>query len=76
MTQINGSVEQMSGLTHATAANAEESASAAEEMASQAKLVQDLVREFRLSGARSPSPGEGLRFGREPVRPRAPAMAT
>jgi methyl-accepting chemotaxis protein len=46
--QINLAVEQMNGLTQASAANSEESASAAEELSSQAAVMLSLVRQFQL----------------------------
>jgi methyl-accepting chemotaxis protein len=46
--QINIAVEQMNSLTQASAANSEESASAAEELSSQAGVMLGLVRQFQL----------------------------
>ena len=46
--QINLAVEQMNGLTQASAANSEESAAAAEELSSQAAVMLSLVQQFQL----------------------------
>ena len=41
----------MNALTQDTAANSEESAAAAEELSTQAELMEELVDRFRLEGA-------------------------
>jgi methyl-accepting chemotaxis protein len=58
ITQINASVEELSEVTQRSAANAEESASAATELDSQANALQELVGSFRLeqSGTRATGP--------------------
>lgn len=50
VSQIGVAVGQVNGITQAVAANAEESASAAEELSSQAMVMQGLVGTFELSG--------------------------
>lgn len=49
--QITTSVEQVNGVTQTAAANSEESASASEELSSQAMVMKSLVGEFRLADA-------------------------
>ena len=49
--QITLAVEQVNGVTQTAAANSEESASASEELASQAYMMKSLVGEFALTGA-------------------------
>ncbi|GLC24277.1 HAMP domain-containing methyl-accepting chemotaxis protein [Roseisolibacter agri] len=46
--QITDALGEMNGVTQHTAANAEESAAAAEELSAQAKTLQDVVAGFRL----------------------------
>jgi methyl-accepting chemotaxis protein len=48
ISQITTSVEQVNGVTQTAAANSEESASASEELSSQALVMKSLVREFQL----------------------------
>lgn len=48
--QIATAVEEMNGVTQAVAANSEESASASEELSSQAQVMSELVASFQLSG--------------------------
>lgn len=50
MQQISTAVEQLNGVTQQVAANAEESASASEELAGQAMMLTDLVGTFQLEG--------------------------
>jgi hypothetical protein len=50
-------VEQMNGTTQQVAANAGESASAAEELASQAAAMSGVVGPFQLGGAATPAAG-------------------
>ena len=86
VTQINVSVEQMNGVTQQVAANAEESASAAAELESQARMLRDAVGTFQLDrakrsrgGARSaPSTqrGRATRVERRPARIAEPAFAS
>jgi hypothetical protein len=64
----------MNQLTQSTAANAEESASAAEELSSQAESMKDLVGGFKLSGMtsstyRGASDRSDARFGDETGTP-------
>ena len=47
--QVNTAVAQMDKVTQQNAANAEESASASEELSAQAEAMQDMVQEFTLS---------------------------
>ena len=49
ISQISASVEQVNAVTQAAAANSEESASAAEELSSQALVMKSLVGEFELA---------------------------
>ena len=49
--EIGKAVEQMNTVTQAVAANAEESASASEELAGQASTMTALIAEFELTGA-------------------------
>jgi methyl-accepting chemotaxis protein len=65
VTEINGGIEQLSSVTQEAAASAEESASTAEELSSQAALLEQMVRSFRLSGNAS-GPVAG---GSRPVAP-------
>ena len=55
--QIAAAVEQMNGVTQRTAADSEESASAATEMAGQAAQMQELVGSFRLGAGAGDGPG-------------------
>jgi methyl-accepting chemotaxis protein len=48
--QVTLAVEQVNGVTQTAAANSEESASASEELASQAYMMKSLVGEFALTG--------------------------
>jgi len=56
ITQINEGVNQVSAVTQANTATAEESASASEEMSSQAELLNELVGQFSLKGAKTVKP--------------------
>jgi hypothetical protein len=47
--QVSVAVEQVNGVTQAAAANSEESASAAEELSSQALVMKSLVGEFEIA---------------------------
>ncbi|HYD52420.1 MAG TPA: methyl-accepting chemotaxis protein, partial [Gemmatimonadaceae bacterium] len=51
--RITAEVEQMNGVTQQVAANAEESAAAAEELNSQSLSLREMVGGFTLSAARS-----------------------
>ena len=66
--RIEEAMERMRGTTHGVAASAEESASAAEELAGQSTMLASMVGEFELSSgdrARSHAPG-GQRDGLPP----------
>ena len=64
--QVNSAVALVNGVTQQVAANAEESAAAAEELTGQAGHLQTLVASFRLTAGR----GTGAAAG-GPARPRA-----
>jgi methyl-accepting chemotaxis protein len=66
VTQINAAVVQMNGVTQQVAANAEESASAAAELESQARMLRESVSQFRIAARPA---------AREPRAPRAPRAA-
>ncbi len=51
--QINKAIEQMNQVTQAVAANAEESASAAEELSGQSTEMMSMVESFRLSAGKN-----------------------
>jgi hypothetical protein len=60
ITQINTAVGQMDKVTQSNAANAEESAAAAQELTAQAELVQQAVGELiRLAGSAGTAPAMG-----------------
>jgi methyl-accepting chemotaxis protein len=64
--QISGGIEQMNQITQHNAANAEESASAAEELSGQAYEMQSMVANFKLSKVHQSSrtrmaPGTGVK---------------
>lgn len=75
--EVNAAVDQMNQITQQAAANAEESASAAGELSSQAQQMQDLVRGFRLETSdgtrRSPS-SRPSRVEHQPEAPMARAF--
>jgi methyl-accepting chemotaxis protein len=78
--QITQAVDHVNGVTQQAAANAEESASAAEELAAQASVMRSLVEQFTLAGApRRPSamrPPAARALVRPPARPAArPSVA-
>ncbi len=50
VTQVNGAMTHMSGITQATAANSEETASISQELSAQSDELRELVGTFRLSG--------------------------
>jgi len=50
ITQINAGIEQVSRVVQQNSATAEESAAAAEEMSSQATVLQELMRRFKIKG--------------------------
>ena len=52
MRQITDALAEMNGVTQQTAANAEESAAAAEELTAQASALRDVVGGFRLGAER------------------------
>ena len=60
ITQINASVEELSEVTQRSAANAEESASAATELDSQANALQELVGSFQLEHAGGSASGPAV----------------
>jgi methyl-accepting chemotaxis protein len=61
--EVGGAVEEVSNLTQRVAANAEESASASEELNAQATTMQELVQRFKVKA----SDGYSSRAG--PSRP-------
>jgi hypothetical protein len=68
----------MNGVTQATAASAEESASAADELTSQARRVEELVSSFRLSSVKRDARGQVRPAVEKPApqaRPKAKAPA-
>jgi methyl-accepting chemotaxis protein len=73
--QVNGAIEQISSVTQATAANAEESSATAEELSSQAAVMLELARQFTLRAPAVPAatmrtPGPS----RPPRQPAAPQV--
>ena len=58
---LNEAVEQLESLTQATAADAEESAAASEELSQQSVELKALVAKFRLSVDEAPTDGAGSR---------------
>lgn len=76
--QIATAVEEMNGVTQAVAANSEESASASEELSSQAEVMRELVGSFQLSG--NGSRGKAKRRAAAASQPakkiKAPRIAT
>jgi methyl-accepting chemotaxis protein len=70
ITTIEKAVDLMNGVTQQVAANAEESASAAEELASQATTMTALIGEFALSGQEGASRSAHAGSGRQPGRSR------
>jgi len=81
VTQIKQAVDQINIVTQQVAANAEESASAATELESQAQTLRDMVAAFRLTDApagRSAGHGrtDAIGAGRPAVRRPARAAAT
>jgi methyl-accepting chemotaxis protein len=78
--QIDKAMEQMNTVTQQTAAASEEGASTAEELSSQAQSLQQLVREFRLSGHSASAGPERSRAAAKPApragKPVKPAKAT
>ena len=61
ISQLNASVEQVNGVTQAAAANSEQSASAAQELSSQALVMKSLVGEFELAESAPRRNGRKLR---------------
>lgn len=65
--QITVAVEQMNGVTQAAAANSEESASASEELSSQAAVMKGLVDEFELGTTAPARPAPRPQPARRPA---------
>jgi methyl-accepting chemotaxis protein len=67
VTEVNGALAQMRGVTQQVAANAEESAGAAEALSSQAAAMRDVVARFRLGAGpdRAAACSAAIRFGTE-----------
>jgi methyl-accepting chemotaxis protein len=72
--QVNTAVEQMSGVTQQVAANAGESAAAAEELGAQSQSLLEMVGEFTIGQAAvsraAPVPASAARYPAPPRRPR------
>ncbi len=64
ITQINQGIIQVAQITHTNTATAEQSAAASQAMSAQAMLLQEMVSQFRLTGA----------AGQAPIPPAAPAL--
>jgi methyl-accepting chemotaxis protein len=73
--QISQAVDHINGVTQQAAANAEESASAAEELAAQAAVMKNLVEQFTLAGGSTRRPAAPARPAPSAVRPPAPRPA-
>ena len=71
--QINVAVEQVNGVTQAAAANSEESASAAEELSSQALVMKSLVGEFSIEEIQPRRNGRNGQH-KQPIVPRVFAV--
>jgi methyl-accepting chemotaxis protein len=63
LAQVNSGVDQISGVVQTNSATAEESAAASEELSGQAKLLNDLVQQFKLEDESVPDAEE------QPVSP-------
>ena len=77
ITQVTAAVGEINTVTQSVAANAEESASAAEELSSQAHMMQALVEEFQLlsAAARPSDRATGRKSRRKPARHPLMAMS-
>ena len=73
--QISTAVTQLNGVTQQVAANAEESASASEELAGQSLTLTSMVQSFQISGAAKPTSDRPSNARRRGTRPRAPEPA-
>ena len=74
--QINVAVEQMNGLTQASAANSEESAAAAQELSSQAAVMLSLVEQFQLDlGSKPAAMADFTVVASTPKKVKVPALA-
>ena len=70
--QISTAVAQLNGVTQQVAANAEESASASEELAGQSLTLTSMVQSFQISGAQKSNGARQSNARRRGTRPRAP----
>jgi len=68
ISQVNIGLAQMNSVTQQNAANSEESASAAEQLNSQANELSNLVGDFKLSGSAAARPANSKTPVRPPVR--------